>query len=184
MNFLRQIFGGKEIAVESKRSGFEAVDFVTVTRACADATQQHLRTAGQTGNEGLVVWSGTQDGSTFHVRTVTVPQQRPIRSAEGVCVVLDSEALHRMNVDLHKRRERLFAQVHSHPGRAYHSPMDDRYAVVTAAGGLSLVVPDFAVRPFNVSDCAVYRLASSGKWIEVPERKADRLIAVVGDAGL
>jgi proteasome lid subunit RPN8/RPN11 len=93
--------------------------------------------------------------------------------------MLDGDALHLLNVFLHKRGERLFAQVHSHPGRAYHSPMDDRFAVVTAAGGLSLVVPDFAVRRFSVADCAVYRLTRAGRWAEVPRRRAEALVSVV-----
>jgi hypothetical protein len=48
-------------------------------------------------------------------------------------------------------------------------------------GGLSVVVPDFAVRPFSVGDCAIYRLTRPGKWAEVPKRRAEALIGVVGD---
>ena len=144
----------------------------------ADRTQRSLREAGQTGNEGMVLWSGVQDSDSFYIHTVTVPIQRGIRSAEGVCVVIDGDALHQLNVETYKRGERLFAQVHTHPGRAYHSEMDDRYAVVTAPGGLSLVVPDFAVRDFDVSDCAVYRLSSAGRWDRVERRDATSLVRV------
>ncbi len=130
----------------------------------------------------MVVWSGIQEGETFHVRTVVAPKQRGIRSPDGVCVVVEGSALHELNVGMYKRGERLLAQVHSHPGRAYHSPMDDAYAVVTSPGGLSLVVPDFAARPFNVAECAVYRLTTGGKWAEVPLAKASRLIQVAKEA--
>ncbi len=151
-----------------------------ISRALADETQKNLRAAGRTGNEGMVIWSGQQEGQTFEVRTVTVPRQRGIRSAEGVCVVVDGEALHEVNVATYMRGERLFAQIHTHPGRAYHSEMDDRYAIVTAPGGLSLVVPDFAVREFEVDDCAVYRLSSAARWEEVRSRDAAKLIRVGG----
>ena len=76
------------------------------------------------------------------------------------------------------RGERLFAQVHTHPGRAYHSEMDDRYAVVIAPGGLSLVVPNFAVKDFDVSDCAVYRLSSAGRWEKVEKGDAVALVRI------
>lgn len=149
--------------------------------ALAEETQRSLRAAGLGGNEGLVVWSGVQAGSMFHVRTATMPRQRGIRTADGVCVVVDGDVLHQLNVDTFKRGERLFAQVHSHPGRAYHSTMDDQYAVITAPGGLSLVVPDFAVRPFRVAECAVYRLAQDGRWKEVDCRRAAELISMADD---
>jgi hypothetical protein len=143
-----------------------------------DRTQHNLREAGRTGNEGMVLWSGVQEGDTFEILTVTMPTQRGIRSAEGVCVVIDGDALHQFNVETYKRGERLFAQLHTHPGCAYHSEMDDRYAVVTAPGGLSLVVPDFAVRDFDISDCAVYRLSSSGSWKKVEKRDAAALVSI------
>lgn len=113
------------------------------------------------------------------VRTVTAPEQRAIRTGGGVCVVLEGAALHRLNVWLHKNGERLIAQVHSHPTEAFHSSMDDDYAVVTAAGSLSLVVPDFASRPFSVSDCAVFRLTANGTWAAVPGKRAASLISLV-----
>ncbi|WP_237478594.1 Mov34/MPN/PAD-1 family protein [Lichenibacterium dinghuense] len=163
------------------RRGFEAVTEVIVPPALADRTQAALRAAGVAGNEGLVAWSGVQDGSRFLVRTATAPRQRGIRTSDGVCVVVDGDELHRLNVETFKRGERLFAQVHSHPGRAYHSEMDDRYAIVTSPGGLSLVVPDFAVRPFAVGECAVLRLSSDGGWREVGARRAAGLISLRED---
>ncbi len=158
--------------------GLETVSEVVLPRTLADGTQASLREAGMSGNEGLVVWSGVQEDATFVVRTVTVPRQRGIRTRDGVCVVVDGAGLHELNVATFSRGERLFAQVHSHPGRAYHSPMDDRYAVVTSPGCLSLVVPDFAVRPFNVADCALFRLARDGRWSAVGAAAAARLISV------
>lgn len=164
-----------------RRIGLDAVDRVLLPAALAKETQVNLRAAGLRGNEGLVVWSGIQKGSVFHVRTVTAPPQRGIRTADGVCVVVDGDALHQLNVAMFKRGERLFAQVHSHPGRAYHSAMDDQYAIVTTSGGLSIVVPDFAARAFKVAECAVYRLAANGRWKEVSSRQAAELISTAGD---
>jgi hypothetical protein len=167
------------MAAGKSMPGLGGVQRITVPEECARSTQAHLRAAGRGGNEGLVVWSGIQDGAAFFVRTVTVPAQRPIRSAAGVCVVLEGNALHELNVWLRRNGERLVAQVHSHPTNAYHSDMDDDFAIVTAVGSLSLVVPDFAVRSFSVADCAVYRLTRGGRWAEVPPRKAAELVSVI-----
>lgn len=159
--------------------GFEALKHIALPLGVAERSQSSLRSAGRSGNEGLVLWSGVQEGESFTIRTVTVPRQRAIRSADGVCVVVDGDALHQFNVETYRRGERLIAQVHTHPGRAYHSEMDDRYAVVTAPGGLSLVVPDFAVRPFDLRECAVYRLSTRGAWLEVAQREVGRLFSIV-----
>ena len=48
-------------------------------------------------------------------------------------------------VSLHQRRETVRVQIHTHPRWAGHSWIDDAYALVPAAGFLSLVVPDFAL---------------------------------------
>ena len=162
-------------------SNLQGVSQVLIPKSLADKTQVNLRAAGLTGNEGMVLWSGVQKGATFEVLNITIPRQRGIRSSEGVCVVVDGDALHELNIATYKRGERLFAQVHTHPGRAYHSEMDNQYAIITAPGGLSLVVPDFAVRDFSVGDCAVYRLSSSGRWHEVRKRDAVSLIQVFED---
>jgi len=41
---------------------------------------------------------------------------------------------------------------------------DDAFPIATTAGSLSLVIPDFASRPFALPECAVYRLSATGKW--------------------
>lgn len=180
MTWLGKLLGGPSAPTggPGPATGFQAVERVVLPSRVAEVTQDGLRAAGRDGNEGLAVWTGVQEGSAFLVRTVVVPRQSGIRTADGVCVVVGGDELHRLNVETFRRGERLFAQVHSHPGRAYHSDMDDRYAVVTSPGGLSLVVPDFAVRPFSVAECAVYRLAADGRWREVPPRQVAGLISL------
>ncbi len=178
----RQVTGSFETkgkqGLSSRAAGVEVVEQVVVLRRIAEDTQLSLRSAGCNGNEGMVLWSGIQAGTVFQVQTMITPRQRAITSAEGVCVIVDGDALHQVNVETYRRGERLLAQVHSHPGQAYHSEMDDRYAIVTSPGSLSIVVPDFATRAFSVADCAVYRLAGSGAWMEIPSREALKLISV------
>ena len=77
---------------------------------------------------------------------------------------------------LHRSGLLLLAQVHSHPGEAYHSEADDRYAIVTAEGGYSLVAPDFG-DAFAIPTCAVYRL-DCGEWLSLTDEEVRRLIRV------
>lgn len=158
--------------------GFLGVDHVSVPESAIIRSQEFLRAVGRTGREGLVVWAGTRDGNIFVVSDAIVPEQRGIRTADGVCVVVEGPAIARLNADLYKHRLQMIAQVHSHPGLAYHSTTDDDYAIATKVGCLSLVVPNFAVMPFSLSNCAVYRLSPDGRWEELPTERILRLISI------
>ena len=126
----------------------------------------------------MVLWVGKPEGKKFGVTKVLVPRQRGIKTKDGVCVVVESPEMHRINVELFKSGLRVIAQVHTHPTNAYHSDTDDEYAIATTAGSLSLVIPDFARRPFNLMECAVYRLDKTGIWQDVPPPRARALISI------
>lgn len=147
--------------------GFMDLDHVLVPGDLATAAQEHLRRVGRDGLEGFALWAGRASGRVFEVTQMIVPAQTGMRFEEGVCVRVDGAELHRINLHLYEHGLSLIAQIHSHPGEAYHSETDDTFPIATTLGSLSLVVPDFAVRPFALADCAAYRLAGPGTWEEL-----------------
>lgn len=132
-------------------------------RGVADATWKALRRFGEGGHEGFVLWLGVVSGAVADVQVAYVPPQSSIRGEDGVGYFVTSETLFHLNRELHRTGLRLLAQVHSHPTDAYHSSTDDAYAVVTAEGGFSIVVPDFGAGEAVPEKCAIYRLRSS-RW--------------------
>jgi len=152
-----------------------------VPQSAVEKVHAHLRQAGEAGLEGLGLWVGKVEGDTAFVEQGLIPKQQHIRSASGVGVYIEGDELHRLNVWLFGKDLRILAQIHSHPTSAYHSDTDDDFAIATVVGSLSLVVPDFASRPFAVSDTAVYRLDRLGDWVEVPAKNAHQLISIVVD---
>jgi hypothetical protein len=140
------------------------------------ATEKALRKAGGKGFEAFVFWSGMADGGVFEVLTAHVPEQTAYRTRNGLSVRVEGEALHRLNVWLYENGELLGAQVHAHPTDAYHSNTDDSFPIVTALGGLSLVVPDFCRRGL-LPGSAAYRLTAEG-WKASEAAVAD-LVEVV-----
>ncbi|MCP4737333.1 MAG: hypothetical protein GY873_24365, partial [Bosea sp.] len=83
----------------------------------------------------------------------------------------------------HLRRTRLqvVAQVHSHPGRAFHSEADDEWAIVRNRGALSLVVPRFgagATVANFMDQTAMYRLSDDDMWIAVPDEDVPDVVEV------
>ncbi|WP_071074436.1 Mov34/MPN/PAD-1 family protein [Mesorhizobium sp. LCM 4577] len=151
---------------------------VALPQLCVSKIQAHLRAVGQQGYEGMALWAGVQRERHFEVTEAIIPQQRHIRTSDGVCVIVPAEELHRLNVLLYKRNLKLLAQVHSHPGRAYHSTTDDAYAVATTVGCLSLVVPNFAREAFDLTRVAAYRLDSEANWAELSSAALARLITI------
>lgn len=151
---------------------------IEIPRACVDTTQNHLRNVGRAGHEGLALWVGRQEGTRFRVQHALIPAQRHVRTEDGVCVCIGPEELHRINVRLFREEMVLVGQVHSHPGRAYHSGTDDAFAVATAVGSLSLVVPDFAARPFALAEVAAYRLDARARWAPLSRAELARLVTI------
>jgi hypothetical protein len=141
-----------------------AVKEVHAPASIVEATQSHLRSTGQQGFEGMALWAGRLEGDYFQVTDAVIPQQQGHRTEHGLAVSVPGDELHRINIWLHRNRLRLIGQIHSHPTEAYHSDTDDQYAIATALGSLSIVVPDFAVRPFQLEDCAAYRLSTRPWW--------------------
>jgi proteasome lid subunit RPN8/RPN11 len=127
-----------------------------------------MRKVGDQGCELLVLWLGESDPA-LRKATIAVPfipKQRPISNESGIGYFVSGEELFELNKSLSETGLRLIAQVHSHPGRAYHSEADDRYAIVTKERGLSLVVPNFGRAPADPRTWAVYRLIDA-RWTEL-----------------
>lgn len=155
---------------------------VTVTRATIDKMLKTMREFGSHGWEVLVLWLGEIEPNTgkAHVIQAFVPKQKSISNENGVGYFVNGETLFQLNRDLSETGLRLIAQVHSHPQKAYHSEADDRYAIVTAEGGLSLVVPDFGSAPAEPTSWAVYRLHGRD-WRELSTREVRSIFEVIDD---
>lgn len=139
---------------------------------------EFMRAAGKAGLEGMVLWLGRQTERAFQVTELFIPQQRGLRTPDGLCAIVDEAELRRLNIYQYRNSLELVAQVHTHPGRAYHSSTDDQYAIATTIGAFSIVVPNFAMLSYPLTQCAVYRLNAIGDWIEVDESVAPNRITV------
>src|ERR1700692_1747728 len=137
----------------------DKVQSVTVERGVIQSTIHVLRQFGAHSLEGLVLWLGNIEAGKARVIKIFVPDQNPISNETGLGYLVSGETLFNLNRTLAETGLRLIAQVHSHPEEAYHSAADDRYSIVTADGGFSLVVPNFGHAPADLTSWAVYRLS-------------------------
>lgn len=149
--------------------GLVQVTTFIVGAGVLDETLAFLRDVGKSHREGFVLWTGVrEEPAVFRFRSSLIPAQHAIATHRGLLVTVDGEALFEINKKAHERGEIIAAQVHTHPSSAFHSGTDDHYPLVTLVGGLSLVIPDFAVNaPSDVGRWAWYRLIKYGHWAAV-----------------
>ena len=114
---------------------FESIHEFVIPADICEASDRQLRDAGSAGNEQFILWSGVLREERFLVRTMHSPKQTAYRLPDGLCVRVEADELHRLNVWLYENGERLGVQVHSHPTEAFHSDTDDTYPMVTTLGG-------------------------------------------------
>lgn len=169
-------------------AGFDAIDTVEVGRAAIEETRCHLREMGRKHVEGLALWAGQARGAVFTIEGAIIPRQTNSRGDHGLLVEVDGDELHRINLKLYRHGWRIVAQIHSHPGAAYHSGTDDRFAIATTQGAFSIVVPDFAQGPFVMQEFATYRLSHNWmgfnlRWRKLATRRANQIFRGAFDYG-
>ncbi|NNM47032.1 Mov34/MPN/PAD-1 family protein [Knoellia koreensis] len=127
-----------------------------------------LRERGQRGLEAVVLWVGTvEDDTTATVTHAIRPGQVAYRDAGGGCAVeVPPDALSDVIRTLPSNHF-VLVRVHTHPGPAYHSKVDDTNMLIGHEGAISIVVPDFAAAAMELSACSVNQLTHSRGWVEL-----------------
>ena len=131
-----------------------------------DKTLTYLREAGIAGCECAVLWLGCRNGGSVLIKEA----YRPLQTAKVDMFYIPPEGMDALHAKLRQHRYMVVAQVHSHPGQAFHSRTDDLWAIGCHEGALSVVVPDFAIETTVetfLEDAKVYRFSADAQWIEV-----------------
>lgn len=131
-----------------------------------DETLAHLREGGSQNCETVVLWLGTERDGVAAVHEVYRPEQE----VEVDRFRLPAHSVRAMMGRIRETRLHIVAQIHSHPGRAFHSKADDAWAIVRRVGAISIVVPFFAqgADRSNFGDrSATYQLNNANRWAEV-----------------
>jgi hypothetical protein len=129
-------------------------------RSVLAETFGQLRVCGANRRECVVYWCATRADSNV-VSRVVHPEHLGGRFGYEV----NSAWVTRFFLDLRVRGETVRAQVHTHPGPASHSAVDDRFALAPSTGFLSLVIPNFATGPVGLNDTHLVVMQRDGTWL-------------------
>lgn len=129
-----------------------------------------LKEAGERHVECVVLWLANKRNGVFNVESV----YRPQHVADFDYFHIPQDSVSELLTYLRRNRLMVAAQVHTHPGCAFHSQADDTWAIIRHIGGLSLVLPNFAstTSPDNfVRNSSVFRLSERNHWDEIPTKE-------------
>lgn len=130
-------------------------------------TYQLLHERGQQGLEAVVVWvGGVIDTETAKIVGVIRPGQVAYAGDNGCAVEVPPDALSEL-ISLLPENLFVLARVHTHPGAAYHSNVDDTNMLISHNGAISIVVPNFAQEPVRLETCSVNELRHGSGWAEL-----------------
>jgi hypothetical protein len=120
---------------------------------------EYLRACGQGRRECVVYLTGPVD-EPGRIDGVVHPAHR----ASAVGYEVGTGALGELSAELLVQQRSVRAQMHTHPGEAYHSSIDDGGALLGTPGFLSIVIPDFAKGPVGLTGGFLAELTPEGTW--------------------
>ena len=137
---------------------------VEITSLGIRETINLLRRAGR--RECVLLWLGRRENGVQRIIHV----YRPLQNSSIDYFEIPRRGMAALMERLRTQGLYVVSQVHTHPCEAFHSPADDKWAIVRHNGALSIVLPHFAksttVDNF-LEQAAVYRLDASNIWNEV-----------------
>jgi len=122
------------------------------------ATFRTLQECGRGECECVTYWTGpTRDAVVDGV-------EHPVHKRSSFGYEIDDKWLTEFWKQLAGSRRSVKAQLHTHPEQAFHSASDDKWPIISQAGFLSIVIPNFAAGEPTLDRAWIGRLDSNGKW--------------------
>lgn len=150
----------------------------TVPQEILEQTTDFLRRRGKEGLEATVAWLGrVVDATHAEIQRAYAPEQIGYATDEGVAVEVTQQGLAALIAALEPGIF-VLARVHSHPTRAYHSPLDDDNMLISHEGAISIVVPNFARDSIDLGTCSVNELRHGLGWQELSAEEVDERFTI------
>lgn len=154
---------------------FQSINKIVMSRNVLTKTFEFLQHHGEGGNESHAIWVGTQKDNVFTISDVWFPEQ----TNNTISYEVSEDEEFRINVELNKQGLTTIAQIHTHPGSAFHSEVDDDWPSVFLPGSLSVVIPDFGfIKIDDVASWEVYRYDEKD-WRHITKPEVQKLFQIL-----
>lgn len=158
-----------EWLVRRKRPAYQIVEEpeaprLIIARSCYDGLIAALRPATARRHEGVALLLGRGDAAV----KIALHTVRPVATTSAGSFQISAVEMARVIAVASRLDLEIVAQVHTHPGEAYHSQGDEEGARIRYDGYISLVIPDYGVRLPRLDQAAVYSFSSVLGWQQMP----------------
>jgi len=133
---------------------------VLITSECVEALIRALRPSFERRHEGVAYLLGRTDGIVTLCITAFVPVARTTSGSFHV----DARAMAAWMQTAGMYELQIVAQVHTHPGQAWHTDGDVEGARIRYPGFASIVIPDYGARLPMLDGAAVYLWSVAEGW--------------------
>jgi proteasome lid subunit RPN8/RPN11 len=162
ITFLRGLFGLKKNGIRVVETFSSPV--IVMPQSCSLGIERCLAPYRDRKHEGVSFLLGRTDQQTVVCMLAVRPNAR---TTSGSFYVPAPEMAKVVGfaTDLGLQ---IVAQVHTHPGRAYHSDGDEEGANIRYEGFVSIVVPNYGEALPDFANSVVYFFDSEKRWRELP----------------
>lgn len=144
-----------------------------ISAECIEGLRDCLSPALLKGHEGIAYLLGRTDGNV----TLAVSVFRPEAQTTPGSFFVDPRAMARCVRTAANLKLQVVAQVHTHPGAAYHSDGDVEGARIRYAGYASIVLPDYGRWLPKLKGAAIFIMAQNDEWVELA---AEEIVIIPG----
>jgi hypothetical protein len=166
----------KQAATSTKT--FREVNKIVLPSACLNKAYKQMRVAAMQRQEAVALFAGVEEDNIFHIIETIIPEQVRLPSPDGTSWVVPDQELVRICSWLEENECELIAQIHSDPRQACQAAQKEAWPIIHIIGGISIIVPDFALGPTSPETWSVYRLAGGNKWIELDKNEICHLFEI------
>lgn len=129
------------------------------------STWRGLQQRGGGAREAACVWLGTIAGDVEHAREIVFLDDLPGTTAQRLNHRTSREAVNMVLGRARVSRQRIVADIHTHPADWVDLSVVDRaHPIEYRLGLLALVLPDFAEGPCELSRAGVHEYLGDGRW--------------------
>ena len=151
------------------------IDEIIIPKDVLNDTFYFLQKYGNLQLESHALWVGKKTENSFQITNVWYPQQENI----SISYEVSEEEEFRINLHLSNENKTVIAQIHTHPGEAFHSCTDNEGSALSLSGSLSIVIPDFGfIEPNNIDCWKVFRYADE-RWKSVSDEEVKKIFKII-----
>lgn len=157
-----------------------SLPLLEIPRQLYDSLIDDLAKSGRGVKESGAFLLGGLDGRRRHVSSYLMYDKvAPLSSNKFAYVAFTAEEMARAWEHCYEVGLLVVADVHTHPFGPAQSPSDRAHPIVSVAGHVALIVPNFAQGAPQPRELGVHLFCGSGRWESVFREKAAEFVQLI-----